>query len=235
MNYRTNLTRKLFRRDYINKVEEKIEYLAEDAKMNANTFTTIHFFTTPIIFISILYLTDLGYIFAPLGSALYYFLFSLIILDLPLKRRIKRLDRDALRFFEILTLTLESGRNLESSLEVTCFNVESELSNEFKKTLFEMKFGNSLLDSLENMKRRIPSEAVNNIILNITQTDIFGSSILETMYNQVEFLRDKQILSVKEQINKIPNKISIISVIFIVPLILLMILGPIGIDFIIGA
>ena len=47
------------------------------------------------------------------------------------------------------------------------------------------------------MKSRIPSETINNIILNITQTDVFGNSILETMYNQIDFLRDKQILEIK--------------------------------------
>ena len=76
------------------------------------------------------------------------------------------------------------------------------------------------------MKKRIPSETVNNIILNMTQTSVFGNSILETMYHQIDFLRDKQILEIRGAINKIPNKVSIISVVFVVPLILLMILGP---------
>ena len=77
----------------------------------------------------------------------------------------------------------------------------------------------------------MPSETINNIILNITQTDVFGNSILETMYNQVDFLREKQILEIKGQINKIPNKVSIVSVIFVVPLILVLILGPFVINF----
>ena len=42
----------------------------------------------------------------------------------------------------------------------------------------------------------------------------------------------KEILEIKGQINKIPNKISIISVLFILPLILLIILGPYLIKFI---
>lgn len=46
------------------------------------------------------------------------------------------------------------------------------------------------------------------------------------MNNQINFLRDKQILEIKGEINKIPNKISILSVIFVVPLILLLVLGP---------
>ena len=45
------------------------------------------------------------------------------------------------------------------------------------------------------------------------------------------FLREKQILEIKGQINKIPNKISIISVIFIIPLILMLILGPVVLNF----
>ena len=90
----------------------------------------------------------------------------------------------------------------------------------------EMKFGRSLMESLEDLKKRIPSETINNILLNITQTNIFGNSIIETMNNQVDYLRDKQMMEVKSQINKIPNKVSIISVIFIIPLILLIILGP---------
>ena len=89
-----------------------------------------------------------------------------------------------------------------------------------------MKFGKSLIEALDDMKKRIPSETINNIILNITQTSLFGSSILDTMYTQIEFLREKQILQIKEKINQMPNKISIISVLFIVPLILIMILGP---------
>ena len=148
------------------------------------------------------------------------------MIDIPLANRGKKLDHEALYFFEILTLTLESGRNLEKSLQVTVDNVDSELSGEFRKTLKEMNYGKSLIEALDDMKKRIPSESINNIILNMTQTSIFGSSILETLYNQVDFLRDKQSLEIKGQINKIPNKISIVSVLFVVPLILILILGP---------
>ncbi|MEG2311503.1 MAG: hypothetical protein RSB72_02260, partial [Bacilli bacterium] len=64
-----------------------------------------------------------------------------------------------------------------------------------------------------------------------TQTSVFGNSIIKTLYTQIDFLREKQILDVKGQINKIPNKISIISVLFVVPLILMLVLGPFLINF----
>lgn len=216
----------IYRKNDIGKIEKEIQLLGKDAKFDTATFVNIRLFTTIILFFVILYTVKLGYVFAPFITIFYYYAFHYVFITKPLKMRSKRLDREALYFFEILTLTLESGRNLETSLEVTCFNVESELSSEFRKALFEMKFGKTLMEALDDMKKRIPSETINNIILNITQTDVFGSSILETMYHQIDFLRDKRSLEIKGEINKLPNRISIISVLFIVPLILLLILGP---------
>ena len=226
-----NFIRKIFRSLDIKYLEEKINMLGPNCKLNTSKFIFIRVLSTIILFFVAIYILNLGYVISPIISIVYYYLFYYIEIESPLKKRITKLDNEALYFFEILTLTLESGRNLENALEVTCFNIDSEISEEFKKTLFEMKFGKSLVEALEDMKKRIPSESINNIILNITQTNIFGNSILDTMYNQVEFLRDKQILEIKGQINKIPNKVSIISVVFVLPIILLLILGPIFINF----
>ncbi len=225
-----SLIYRMYKKDQIIKIDEKIMML-KSSKMDTATFVTTRILSSFMIFLISLYIFKSGYIIAPFITIIWYYLFYFCYITVPLKRRMHKLDNEALHFFEILTLTLESGRNLENSLEVTCFNVDSEISEEFKKTLFEMKFGKSLIEALEDMKKRIPSETINNIILNITQTNIFGNSIIETMYNQIEFLRDKQILEIKGQINKIPNKISIISVIFIVPLILMLVLGPFILNF----
>ena len=222
--------RKIYSDNLINKLETKIKMSGKN--MNAMNFQNLRVVTTIIMFFLALYGTNLGYVFGPLAAIIWYFLYDYLFLEISIKKRGEKLNREALDFFEILTLTLESGRNLENSLEIAVSNVDSELSNEFKKALVEVKLGRSLMEALENMKERIPSETINNIILNISQTDVFGNSILDTMYNQIEFLRDKEILEIKGQINKIPNKISIISVLFILPLILLIILGPYLIKFI---
>ena len=227
----SSLSSRLYREKTLASIQTKITMLGNNAKFDAITFMNLRVITSLVIFIIVIYSGDLSYIYAPFIVVAYYVLFEIFLLERPLKQRERKLDHEALSFFEILTLTLESGRDLESAIEITCFNTKSELSDEFKKTLFEMKFGKSLMEALESMKNRIPSETVNNIILNIVQTNLFGNSILDTMYNQIEFLRDKQILEIIEKINKIPNKVSIISVLFIVPLILLLLIGPFIIEF----
>lgn len=226
---KNSLIKKLYRKSDVENIEEKISLLGE-TKWDAVTFMNTRIFTSLLVFLFILYTTESGYIYAPIAAVVYFYLFYYVFITSPIKKRGKKLDREALYFFEILTLTIESGRNLESALEIAVFNVNSELSNEFKKTLFEVKFGKSLIEALEDTKKRIPSETINNIILNITQTNVFGNSIIETMYNQIDFLREKQVLEIKGEINKIPNKVSIISVLFVLPLIMLLILGPFVID-----
>ena len=98
----------------------------------------------------------------------------------------------------------------------------------------EIKLGKSLNEALTDMKKRIPSDAINNAILNMVESNMFGNSIKDSMVNQIDFLREKQMLEVKSEINKLPTKVSIISVIFFVPIMLLIILAPVLLDYLLG-
>lgn len=225
-----NFIRKIYREKDIKKIQEKINMLG-NTKWDAIRFMNYRLLTTIIFSLFIIIFTRLGYILIPFLIIMYYYLFYYLVITRPIRIRMEKLDREALYFFEVLTLTLESGHNLENSIGLTVSNIDSELSDEFKKSLIEVKYGKSLIEALDDLKKRIPSETINNIILNITQTSVFGNSIIDTMNNQIEFLRDKQLLEIKGKINKIPNKVSIVSVIFVIPLILLLVLGPVLIKF----
>jgi len=221
------IIKKIYREKDIDNIQKKIDMLGSNRKIKFDAVEFLNFrMITTILLTVILLVLEVKYFIIPFIVIIYYNLFYYILITNEINKRIKKLDEEALTFFEILTLTLESGRNLENALQITCYNVDSELSSEFKKSLIETKFGRSLMEALEDLRKRIPSETINNIILNILQTSIFGNSIVSVMNSQVDYLRDKQIMEVKEQINKIPNKVSIISVVFIIPLILLIILGP---------
>jgi len=226
-----SIVNKIYRKKDIEFVSSRISMMGK-TNLTVGSFLNMRLLFSILAFILVLIIADFSYVLAPAAAVAVYYGYYYVMITEPIKRRTAKLDHEALNFFEILTLTLESGRNLENSLEITVDNVESELSNEFKKTLLEIRFGKSLIETLEGMKKRIPSETINNIILNMGQTSIFGSNILDTMNNQIDFLRDKQLLEVKERMNRLPNKISIISVLFIVPLILLLVLGPFLVNFI---
>jgi len=175
----------IFSKNKLLKTSERIK--KADLKISSNRYLTIQYLITIIIFILVMLVYDLGYIYAPIISITFYYLYDIIIIDLRTKERIKKLEYEALDFFEILALSLESGKNLENALEVTVFNTDTSLSSEFKQTLFEIKFGKSFREALVDTTKRIPSETINNIILNIIETDKFGNNIINVIYNKIEF------------------------------------------------
>ena len=232
MEKKPELARKIYNQKTINKMDKKIKLLGVYNTVDTIRFLNLRLFTSFIIFFVVLYIINLGYVVAPLVTILYYFLIGKILIDDKIKRRQSKLESEAMHFFEVLTLSLETGRNLEEALNVTINSIDSELSDEFKEALREAKFGKSLTEALSDMQENIPSETINNIILTLTQADMFGSSIIDTMYNQVDYLREKKKLEIKAEISKVPIKISIISVLFFVPLILLIILSPVILSYI---
>ena len=226
---------KLFYREKtIHEIEKKIKLLGSSAKYNALTFMNIRLFSSIFIFFLVIISFKYGYILAPVITYLYYRFLPNIYFDNKIKKRSMKLDRDGLYFFEILALSLESGNNLTSAIESTSKSIDSELSLEFREVIREVKFGKSLDEALLSMRERIPSDTVNNIILNIRESNIFGNNIIDTLYNQIDYIREKIVLENRAYISKMPIKISIISVIFFIPLLLLIILGPVVIKYIIG-
>lgn len=231
MKNKKSFINRIYREKDIKKIDAKINQFGVSKKFTTEYFMNFRLFSSMIVFVVLFIFADFGALIAPVATVLWYILVGYFMIDKPLKRRERKLDNEAYYYFEVLTLALESGRNLENAIKMACKYIDSEISSEFKETIKQVNFGKSLTESLSVMSTRIPSLTINNIILNMEQSNLFGNSIIETMYNQLDFLKDKQIMDIKSQINKIPNKISIFSVLFFIPLILLIILGPVLIDF----
>ena len=158
--------------------------------------------------------------------------FEFIYYDLRLAKRKAVLNKEALFFFQILSLTLESGNNLKGAIELTTSSISNELSGEFKKALSDIRMGSTMNEALLDLEKRIPSEVITNIILNLTESNVYGSDMIKGLNTQIDYLNSKLILRVREQINKMPIKISVVSVLLFIPIILLIILSPLIIELI---
>ena len=186
-----SLIAKIYPSKALSKLALKKQKLGPNNSFKLETFVTIRLILTIIIFIISLVYLKYGYFIAPILSILFYIGMEYIFLDIPIKKRIKHLDKEALFFFEVLVLTLENGRSLKQALELTTENIDSSISSEFKQALEEINLGKSLNESLSDLKRRMPSDAISNAILNMIECNTYGNSIVDTMYNQIDFLRQK--------------------------------------------
>ena len=220
------LVKNLFSSKTINRVKKKCDLMGIEKKDDYADILIIKLFGTLFVFLVLLLVFKNGYITAPLMAFLFYYSVEHIYLDGKIKRRASMLDYEALFFFQVLTLSLESGKDLKGAIELTTNNIDSTVSKEFKKTIEEVDFGKSITEALVDMKKRIPSDTIKSVIVNITQSNIQGNNIIDSLNSQIEYIRNKKILEIKGTINKMPLKISILSVLFIIPIVLLLLLGP---------
>lgn len=220
------IAKKVYSKKIIERINRKNKLFGAKKKYNTYDILSSHLFVTLFAFV-LLCAFKVNLFISLFICTFYFFLAEVFFFDVRLKKRGKVLEKDATFFFEILSLTLESGSNLRSAIELTANNVNNNLATEFKKALEDMELGKSLSESLNDLTTRIPSENVDNIILNLMEANIYGSNMIESLNNQLDYLNDKILLETRGKINKMPVKISIVSVLIFVPLILLIILSPI--------
>lgn len=228
----TYFIRKLYRKKTINKINEKVKLLGCASKTSAEKLLFVRLIFSFIIFFGFLIcLVDWFY---ALGiMIIYYFGFNYLI-DYNIKKRGRELEDDSLLFFEVLGLSLESGKDLISALKITTDSIDSKISLEFKHVLYEVKYGKSLTEALNSLKKRIPSDVLNNVILSMIECHMSGGNLISTLNEQVDYIRSIKKMDIKERINRLPIQISVVSVVFVVPMILILLLGPVILEYLVS-
>ena len=161
------ISRKIYSKYSFDLIKHKMLLLGESDIEKTINFLNLRLITSIIIFFVIIYFIDWGYFLGPIFVILYYIFLPDITLDVKIKKRRLKLEYEAMYYFEILTLSIESGNNLYNAITITSNNVNGELSNEFRKMIKDIEYGKSFFEALNSMKEKIPSDIINNILFNI--------------------------------------------------------------------
>lgn len=226
-----SIVNSIYTKKTIERINKKNTLLGISYNYDINSLLCSHLLISIFIFI-VIFIIKKDLLISLIITVGYFALFEYVFFDLRLKKREKLLEKESSFYFQILSLTLEAGNNLKGAIELTSKTIDNTLSKEFRRVIEDTELGKSLTESLNDLKLRIPSDTVNNIILNLLESNIYGNNMIESLNNQLDYLNDKLLLETKGRINKMPVKISIVSVLIFVPLILIIILGPIIINLI---
>lgn len=225
---RNMLFRKLYRYQTIMKYLNKSELLGyQNNERYVFCFLNLRLVMSFFFLIFSIIIFNCNYILSILSVILFYCGISYYLFDYRIMKRGKKLEKEAISFFEIFRLSLESGKSLIQGLKLTTSHVDSELAHEFEISLREISYGKSLEESLFNLSSRIPSDIIQNVLLNIIEAYHSGGDIITTLTKQIDFIQSKRVMDLKTEMNKIPIKISIVSVFLFIPLILLLVLAPV--------
>ncbi len=225
---------KIYRKKTLEKYEKKCLLLGVSHPVSVYNFLNTWILSSLGLFLLFILLDYENFLSIVVILGLYIYLFPKVYLDYRIEKRRVRLEKEAIAFFEILMLSLESGSNLFDALTITTKNCKGELSLEFEKVLEDVSYGKGLGESLRAVKTRMPSTAVANVILNLRQSNVYGNSVIDILRKQVGYIREMRVLEVKERINKMPIRVSVASVLLFVPILLLLVMGPVIIQFLVS-
>lgn len=191
--------------------------------INYKIFIYMRLISSAILFLLLLFFSSYGYLIAPVVTVIYYFFIEYVVLDVQIQKRKNALELDALDYFPILLLCLKGNNNVKNAIALTSKQIDNELSSEFKIVVNDVKIGKSLDESLTLMKDRIPSTFICNIIANLIEANRMGTSVSDSINDQIEYIDDKRKKKTAKYLSMMPLKVAIVSMIFVCTMLFLLI------------
>jgi tight adherence protein C len=166
-----------------------------------------------------------GFVFAVGGLALGFF-----GPDFWLSRQIRARQKAILLaipdVLDLLTISVKAGLGFDAALGKVVEKTQGPLTDEFRRTLAEVRIGKARRDALREMVARTNVPALTNFISAIIQAEQLGVAIARVLEVQSEQLRIQRRQRAEEMAAKAPIKMLFPLVGCIFPSMFIVILGP---------
>ncbi|MFP5257783.1 MAG: type II secretion system F family protein, partial [Acidobacteriota bacterium] len=133
---------------------------------------------------------------------------------------------------DMLVVCVEAGMGLDAAIYRVCVELAHKdpiLSSELRLLTLELRAGKSRREALKNLSARVGLEDLGSLVAMLIQTDMFGTSIAQTLRVYADSMRTKRFQLAEELAAKLPVKLLFPLMFFIFPTLLIVILGPAGI------
>ena len=166
------------------KLRRKIKLLG--INYDANVFNSLRIVFSLILFFYLIFSIKYGYIIAPLIAIIFYLLSEYVVIDVPLRNKIINMEKEGIEYVSSLLLNLKNSKSIRVSIKNSSRVINSDLSKEFSQVINDTKIGLTLEESLNNLSERIPSIFLQNIILNLKESNKNGTKVIDSIERQLE-------------------------------------------------
>ncbi|HEY3267588.1 MAG TPA: type II secretion system F family protein [Armatimonadota bacterium] len=127
---------------------------------------------------------------------------------------------------DLLVVSAEAGLSLDAAMGRVAQKRGGPLADEFDVALQEMRLGKSRADALRSMARRCGVLEVRMFTNAIIQAENLGVSIAQVLRTQAETHRERRAQRLREAAAKLPVKMLFPIVLFILPALFVVTMGP---------
>jgi tight adherence protein C len=167
----------------------------------------------------------LGIVMVPVGGVIGY-IFPEFWLGGRIKKRQKAILLQIPDALDLLTISVRAGLGFDGALGKVVEKMKGPLTDEFRRSLAEIRVGKARRDSLRDIVPRTEVQPLTNFIGAIIQAEQLGVSISKVLQVQSEQLRIERRQRAEEMAAKAPIKMLFPLVGCIFPSLFIVILGP---------
>jgi tight adherence protein C len=134
---------------------------------------------------------------------------------------------------DLLVVCVESGVGLDQAMERVGREMHMQspiLSDELRILNLELRAGKTRVDAMKNLAKRIDLDDINSLTTLIIQADSFGTSVADTLRVYSDAMRTKRHQRAEETAAKLPVKMLMPLILFIMPALFAVLLGPAAIS-----
>ena len=148
-------------------------------------------------------------------------------------RRVQQRQEDVTNGFpdalDLMLVCVEAGQSLDQSILRVATEVKKSyptLAEEFETVASEMRAGKDRVNVLRDMAERCGVTDISAFVTVLVQSATFGTSISDALRVYASEMRDKRVLRAEEKANVLPTKLTVGTMLFTVPPLLIILVGP---------
>jgi tight adherence protein C len=167
-----------------------------------------------------------------LGAAFLGLQAPMIFLKNAISKRqlsIRRAFPDAL---DLLLICIESGMSIETAFRKVGTEIVTQsiaLSEEFALTTAELSYLQDRKTAYENLAKRTGLEGVKSVCLALMQSERYGTPLGQSLRVMAQENRDMRMNEAEKKAAALPPKLTVPMILFFLPVLFVVILGPSGI------
>lgn len=130
---------------------------------------------------------------------------------------------------DLMLVCVEAGQSLDQAIVRVSKELRSAypaLADELEIVAYELKAGKDRPTVLRDFAHRVDVQDVRSFVTTLIQSTNYGSSISEAIRVFSDEMRDKRVMRAEERANKLPTKLTLGTMMFCLPPLLLILIGP---------
>ncbi|SFD48015.1 type II secretion system F family protein [Roseivivax sediminis] len=130
---------------------------------------------------------------------------------------------------DMMLVCVEAGQSMDQAIVRISKELRPSyppLAEEFQLVSYEMKAGKDKAAVLNDMSERCGVQDVSSFVTVLNQSASFGTSVADALRVYASEMRDKRVMRAEEKANKLPTKMTLTTMMFTVPPLLIILVGP---------